>query len=242
MSILTDIKYSLLSLLAPPTCPICGKPADGPRCEICIDCRTNINTTGFIDTADNAMEQRFWGYLPIYHAAALFWFQKDSHWRNAIHRFKYKSRWAIALLLGRWLGEELRRSERFSDVELIIPIPLHWFRRCQRGYNQSEYLAIGVSERLGVPYDFKAVKRTRYNKSQTNKRRLERWDNVSNIFHVRKVERLRGRHILLVDDVFTTGSTITACAEAILRACEGDVRISVATLAVSQQLLGTERG
>lgn len=241
MSIVGSIYRALLSLLFPPRCPVCGTLAENGRGDICIDCRTSIPTTGLIDEPDNAMEQVFWGYLPIEQAAALFWFQKDSNWQALIHRFKYSGRWALAQLMGRWLGDELRRSDRFDGVDLVIPVPLHWWRRMRRGYNQSEHLAIGISRAMGIAYDFGALKRSHYTRSQTTKRRIERWKNVADIFTVRHAERLRGRHILLVDDVFTTGSTLASCAEAILKACDGDVRISIATLAASQQLLGKER-
>jgi ComF family protein len=128
-------------------------------------------------------------------------------------------------------------SDNFEDIDLIIPIPLHFRRRLRRGYNQSEQLAIGVARKMGVAYDFRAVRRHLYNESQTLKSRTERWDNVEEIFEVRRAERLRGHHILLVDDVLTTGATITSCASAIIKACGGDVRISVASLAVSRRIL-----
>ena len=121
----------------------------------------------------------------------------------------------------------------YDDVDVIVPVPLHFRRRMSRGYNQSELLALGMARRMGVECDLRSLSRVRYNESQTNKSRTERWANVDDIFEVRRADRLRGRHILLVDDVLTTGATISACAEEIIRACEGDVRISVATLAAS---------
>ena len=121
----------------------------------------------------------------------------------------------------------------YDDVDVIVPVPLHYRRRIKRGYNQSELLAIGMARQMGVECDFRSLKRVRYNDSQTSKSRTERWMNVDDIFEVCRVDRLRGRHILLVDDVLTTGATISACAEEIIRACEGDVRISIATLAAS---------
>ena len=121
----------------------------------------------------------------------------------------------------------------YDDVDVIVPVPLHYRRRMKRGYNQSELLAVGMARKMGIGYDFCSLKRVRCNESQTNKSRTERWANVDDVFEVRRADRLRGRHILLVDDVLTTGATISACAEAIIRACEGDVRISVAALAAS---------
>ena len=138
--------------------------------------------------------------------------------------------------MGEWFGEELRRSGNFADVDVIIPVPLHFRRRLVRGYNQSEQLALGIGRKLGVRCNFGSVRRRLYNDSQTSKNRKERWENVDAIFDVRTTEHLRGRHVLLVDDVLTTGATINSCAAAIVRACDGDVRISVASLAASTML------
>ena len=139
--------------------------------------------------------------------------------------------------MGEWLGEELLDSGNFDDIDLIVPIPLHYRRRLRRGYNQSEQLALGVGRKIGVECDFRSVRRRHYNDSQTSKSRSERWDNVEEIFDVRRAERLRGKHILLLDDVLTTGATMASCASAIVKACEGNVRISIASLSVSRRII-----
>jgi ComF family protein len=139
--------------------------------------------------------------------------------------------------MGEWLGEELRESGNFGDIELVVPIPLHYRRRLRRGYNQSEQLALGVGREMGVKCDFRSVRRWQYNDSQTSKSRSERWDNVESIFEVRSADRLRGKHILLIDDVLTTGATMASCASTIIRACDGDVRISIASLSVSRRIV-----
>ena len=167
----------------------------------------------------------------------MYWFVEGTEWQRIIHNFKYHGRWFFAQKMGEWLGEELRDGGNFEGIDLIIPIPLHYRRRLMRGYNQSEQLALGVGRKMGIKCDFRSVHRCTYNESQTSKSRSERWDNVEEIFEVRDAERLRGRHILLVDDVLTTGATISSCAMAILRACDGDVRISIATLAASRRIM-----
>ena len=184
------------------------------------------------------MKSLFENMLPVESAAAMFWFVGGTDWQRVIHNFKYRGRWFFALKLGEWLGEELRDSGNFEDIDVIVPIPLHFRRRLARGYNQSEQLALGVGRKMGIKCDLGAVCRKVYNESQTLKSRKERWDNVEEIFEVRKAHKLRGRHILLIDDVMTTGATISSCAESIYRACEGDVRISIATLAVSRRVVG----
>ena len=204
---------------------------------MCVACQYNMPTTNFAKQKSNPVKRLFENVLPIESASALFWFVGGSEWQRIIHNFKYHNRWLFARKMGEWLGQDLRASGNFEDVELIIPIPLHFRKRLFRGYNQSEQLAIGVARSMGVKYDFRSIYRSRYNDSQTSKSNSERWDNVDDIFAVRNSRKLRGRHILLVDDVLTTGATMSSCATAIFRACEGDVRISIASLAVSRRVV-----
>lgn len=239
MSIFSDISSVVLdvaSLILPRTCLACGTPLQENESGVCLVCRCNAPLTGFAQQSENSIKWLFENTLPIEHAAAMFWFERDSEWRRIIHSFKYHGRWYFAQKMGEWFGEELRKSGNFADVDVIVPVPLHFRRRLMRGYNQSEQLALGIGRKLGVRCDFDAVRRRLYNDSQTSKTRTERWDNVDAIFDVRSAKRLRGRHILLVDDVLTTGATINSCASAIVRVCEGDVRISVASLAASTLL------
>lgn len=240
MSIFCDISGVVLdamSLFMPRTCLICGRPLLENEGSVCILCRYNIPLTGFAKRKDNPVKLIFENMMPVESATAMFWFIGGTEWQRVIHKFKYSGRWFFAQKMGEWLGEELRDSGNFDDVDLIIPIPLHFRRRLMRGYNQSEQLALGVGRKLGVKCDFGSVRRCVYNDSQTSKIDVERWDNVEEIFEVRNAKRLRGRHILLVDDVITTGATISSCATTIIRACEGDVRISVASLAVSRRIV-----
>ncbi len=232
----SSLLASAVALLYPRRCPICGGSLIPEERFICTACRLRVPTTDFAANADNALSQRFWGLVPVERAAALFWFAEGSAWRDAVHRFKYGGRWVLARRLGEWLGSELRHSGNYNDVDLVLPIPLHWRKRLSRGYNQSEYIAEGVAEALGVECDCRSVRRRRNNPSQARQPRAGRWENVEGIFAVTRPKALRGRHVLLVDDVFTTGATICSCAEAIMAACEGDVRISVATVAVSRSV------
>ena len=160
-----------------------------------------------------------------------------SGWRRLIHSFKYRGAWRTAREMGGWYGRCLRESGLYDGIDVVVPLPLHPFKRCRRGYNQSEYLAEGIAAELGVPVDRQSVRRRRNTASQALKSRRERAANVEGAFAVRRPERLAGRHILLVDDVMTTGSTLLACASEILRAVPG-CRISLAALAVSHRELG----
>lgn len=157
-------------------------------------------------------------------------------WRRLIHDFKYRGNWRLAREMGLWYGAELAECDWYRAVDVVVPVPLHWRKRLRRGYNQSEYLAEGIAAALGCEVDRRSVSRRRNNSSQTRHSHEERWENVAELFRVRRPERLRGRHILLVDDVLTTRATMVSCGEAILRAVP-DCRISVAVLAASKRHL-----
>jgi ComF family protein len=168
--------------------------------------------------------------VPTERAAALLSFPKGSGWREAVHEFKYKGSWRIAEECGRWLGEALAEGGLFYNVDLIIPVPLHRRKQLKRGYNQAEYMARGVAAALQRPYSTKHLHRVKNNPSQALKRSEERWSNVEGIFSVKRAEELRGKHILLVDDVITSGATIGSSAQALINSVEG-VRISICAFA-----------
>ena len=233
MSILSDLLSDLGALFFPPRCPVChGELKAGDR-TICTRCLAEAPLTRYWLAIDNPLSRSFWGLLPIEQASALIFFSPHSGWRQLIHDFKYHRQWRLALEMGRWYGTELSESELYHSVDVVIPIPLHWRKRLLRGYNQSEYLARGIAEKLNAACDLRCVRRHRNNPSQAQRSREERWQNVEGIFSVRHPERLRGKHILLVDDVLTTRATLISCGEAILRAVP-DCRLSVAALAASR--------
>lgn len=240
MSILSNFFTELGALLFPPLCPVCGKTMGAGERTVCTRCRTTIPLTRFWEEFDNPMTRRLWGLVPVFHASALFFFVEGGGWRKLIHSFKYHGAWRLARDMGRWYGSYLADSGLYDDVEVVVPVPLHLRKRLKRGYNQSEYLAEGIAAELGVEVDRRSVIRHRNNPSQALSRKSDRWENVEGIFGVRRPERLSGRHILLVDDVFTTGATIASCADAILRSVP-DCRISIAALAVSKHELGVDR-
>ena len=231
------MKFNILSdirdLFLPPVCPVCGSTIAEGAHTICNRCRIETPLTGFCFRFDNPVVRKFWGVVPVVNASSFIFFVRDSGFRELIHDFKYDGLWKTALEMGRWYGSELARSGLYNDIDIIIPIPLHLRRRLKRGYNQSEYIARGISKATGIGIDTRSVRRIRHNPSQTHQNVRERWDNVKGIFAVRHPERLRGKHILLVDDVLTTGATLISCSETILKAVP-DARISIATLAVSR--------
>lgn len=204
---------------------------------VCTACQWDIPLTGYESQADNPVFRRFWGLLPIRNATAFAWFIHESGFRDLVHRFKYSGQWRHALDMGQWFGRVLAETDAYTGVDVIVPVPLHARKMLKRGYNQSAYIAEGMSHRMGVPVDTRSVVRRVNNRSQTEHSKTERWENVEGIFAVRRPENLTGKHILLVDDVLTTGATIGSCAEAILESVP-DCQVSIAVLYASKHGLG----
>lgn len=236
MSTRGSILRDLRGLLFARRCIVCGERLlEGER-DICTMCAYMMPSTEFAAHADNALFRRFWGVVPVEHASALFYFIPGSDWQRMIHGFKYRDKWRWAYVMGRRLGSRLQSSGQYADVDTVIPVPLHAMRQLERGYNQAEYIARGVAESLGVGVDTESLYRRRDNPSQTHLSEQERWANVRDLFGVRSGEHLRGRHVLIVDDVITSGETVTSCIEALLSSV--DCRVSVAAVAASRHKYG----
>ena len=182
---------------------------------------------------DNAVAQLFWGLLPVERAAALFFYEPHSETAQLLYQLKYNQRPDIGEDMGRVMAQEMQLARYFDDIDVLLPVPLSPKRLRQRGYNQSEMLARGISDITRLPIDTRAVCRDHFHQSQTSLTRLERRGNVEDIFRLRHPKRLEGRHVLLIDDVCTTGATLMACGEAI-RHVPG-IRISVLTLAYTKR-------
>jgi len=176
---------------------------------------------------DNEVARLFWGRIKLEAATSYYFYYKGSKFQNIIHQFKYKGQKHIGFNLGRLFGADLKNT-LFSEIEIIHPVPLHYKKLKRRGYNQSEYIARGISESLNKPVITDAVYRATDVETQTIKSRYERWENIKDVFKIRKVNKLENKHILLVDDVLTTGSTLEACAGEILKL--DSTKVSIATL------------
>ena len=239
MSILSDILGDIRALFYPSVCPVCAERMErGEQC-VCTLCRTTAPLTGYWRERDNPVARKFWGQLPVEQASAFLFYVHGSRWRALIHAFKYRSMWRRAYEMGRWYGRCLRESGDYDLIDTVVPLPLHWIKLCLRGYNQSELIARGIAEELGVGLDTRSVRRRRNTSSQARTPKRERGRNVEGAFAVRRPERLEGHRVLLVDDVLTTGHTMTSCAEAILRAAPG-CRVSIAALAVPPGEVGVK--
>lgn len=222
-------------LFYPNLCSVCGRELGENELKICTFCRWEMPLTDFWLMRENYVTKLLAARFPFEQACAYIRFQSvTGGYRRMIHRMKYAGRFDLAEMLGEMFGNALSQSALYKDVDLLIPVPLHWTKRIIRGYNQSEELCRGMAKQMNVEYNFRALKRVRMTRQQARRKSADRWRNVAGAFRVVDLESLRGRHVLLVDDVLTSGSTIEACAEALIGA---GCRISVATLAVAERVV-----
>jgi ComF family protein len=216
-------------LIYPNLCIGCGRGLVTGEKYICFKCLVGMPRTNFHLVSGNPLEQIFWGRVKIEKATSWFFFQKGSNYQQLLHHLKYKGLRGIGVELGRSFGSELKITNFFNEVDVIVPVPLHSKKEKQRGYNQSLAIAEGLSQQLKIPIETNILIRRFYSETQTRKGRFERWENVSELFDLKMKDYFSGKHILLVDDVVTTGSTLDACAQKIL-SCDG-AKVSIATLA-----------
>ena len=221
----------LLNLIYPNLCIICNEPLNKSENQICISCIQQIPRTHYHIQSDNPVEKRFWGKVKVFRATSFYFFHKGSPFQKLIHELKYKNNKEVGEVMGRLAAIELMESADFATVDFVIPIPLHPKKYALRGYNQSECIAKGISAVLKKPVDTSSLVRVMENTTQTKKSVYERYKNTSGIFEYTHGCIPDNSHLLLVDDVLTTGSTLEA-AVAALSAIPG-VRISVFTLAVA---------
>jgi ComF family protein len=233
MKYLSDIWDDFLSLLFPRICCGCGTVLVRNEPVICTDCLLAIPRTNYHLSADNPVAQLFWGRTLIEKAAAFSYYTRGSRIRNIIHKLKYDGMKEAGTFMGRVYAAGLKESGFFDDIDLIIPVPLHPSKKRRRGFNQCDCICSGISMVSGIPVDTTSLIRASGSDTQTRKSRYERWLNVEGIFKLKGREEIAGKHILLVDDVITTGSTIEACAVELLKA--ENVRVSVIALAVAVQ-------
>lgn len=219
----------LLGLFFPKLCLACGEHLLRGEDAICSICHFHLPKTYFHNDPDNPLNKVFWGRVNLEGVASYLYFQKGSTVQHLLHLLKYKGKEEIGVRLGQWYGLDLKFAAPFRDAGLIIPVPLHPAKKRKRGYNQSEAFAEGLASVMTGRLETRALYRRVNTKTQTRKSRYDRWENVENIFAVRNPEKLRYQHVLLVDDVLTTGATLEACARALLDV--PGVKVSVVTIA-----------
>jgi ComF family protein len=231
MGVVTDMFEDLISLLFPRICYACGDRLMKNEDLICTNCFVNIHRTGFHLTQENIVEKTFWGRCKLEKVAVFSIYNKDSSIRKLVHNMKYRGVKEIGSELGRIYGNDLVKSDFLDGIDLIVPVPLHPSKERIRGFNQSAEIAEGLSASTGIPAANDIMTRASFSHTQTKRKRVDRWANVEGIFGVPDYSRIEGKHLLLVDDVITTGATIESCASELLKG--RDVKVSVVALAAT---------
>jgi ComF family protein len=228
MSYIYDLWDDFISLLFPRLCYGCGNHLLRNENIICTECYVVIPRTNYHNEENNPVAQLLWGRCLVEKAATFSFYNKGSRIRNLIHSLKYKGIKEIGYELGRIYGLSLKSSGFTADIDMIIPVPLHPVKQRMRGFNQSETISSGISDATGLTVDTDSLVRVSVTATQTTRSRYDRWTNVEGVFQVMDPVKIKGKHVLLVDDVITTGSTVESCTNELLKV-EG-VKVSVVAL------------
>ena len=231
MSFVQNIKEALLHLAFPQVCAACGSDALPKEQLLCLPCLEALPQTHFHLHHHNPIEKIFTGRLPLQHATAQYYFTKESGLQHLLHQMKYRGAKELCVYMGRLMGQQLAQSAWIENIDALVPLPLFAQRQRQRGYNQSALLCDGIAEVLQKLVLKEVVVRSTATESQTRKNRVERWQNMEGRFEISNAAQIEGKHLLLVDDVVTTGATLESCGRALLQAQA--TQLSIATLCFS---------
>jgi ComF family protein len=234
MNLIEQIRDSFLHLVFPHVCEGCGSDVIDEKEMLCLKCISRLPKTGFQFYSSNIVEKIFWGRLPLRAATAQYYFTKESMMQHLMHQLKYKGNRDLGIYLGQLIGKSLAQTNRFSDVDALIPLPLFPSKEKKRGYNQASILSYGIGEIIGKPVLENVVIRTTHTETQTRKNRVARWQNMEGRFLLKTPSKIENKHLLLVDDVITTGASLEACGREILNA--PGVVISVCTLCYASHI------
>lgn len=221
----------LLDIIYPRSCEACGESLLSGENLICVKCIINLPRTNSHKENIESISNRFWGKIPVANTITYLRFSKKSKVQKLLHSLKYRNKAEVGVLLGKLYGTDLKAVEFEKKIDLLIGVPLHPTKLLQRGYNQADCIAEGLSVALDIPFETNAVKRSIYTDSQTKKSRFERFQNVENIFEVIDAEKIKDKRIAIVDDILTTGSTIESLAAILLN--EGCKEVSIVTIAAA---------
>lgn len=228
-SFLKQIVFDIREVLFPRMCIVCNKRLQIDEQLVCSGCLINLPYTFYCGRAENGAIRLFYGQVTIQRGSAYFYYYTGANSRKILFALKYNNQPEVGLLFGKMMAQELSTTDFFEDIDALIPVPLAPLRQRQRGYNQSEWLAMGVAKITGLPIWNHVVERTVENRTQTHLNHLERRRNVEGIFQCIHPEKLMNKHVLVIDDVLTTGSTLTSCIQAMQGA--QNAKFSILTLA-----------
>jgi ComF family protein len=224
--------HALLDLLYPDPCKACGTALLGNEAVVCTRCRVSLPRTNSHLDAIDSLRLKFAGKVPVQNVYAFLKFERAGKVQRLLHQLKYNNQPEVGLTLGRMYGAELRKAGVGAGLDLIVPVPLHPRKLAQRGYNQSDAFAEGLSEGLGVAWSNGVLMRGKFTETQTGKSRFERSENVAGIFEVLKPDSVENQHIVVVDDVMTTGATLESVIEALLQSKAASVTVVALAAAV----------
>ena len=224
--------HDFVDLLFPRCCEACEKSLVGSERIICTECRVTLTRMHSDSALKLSLQSKFMGYKEVKGIEAFLIFTKKGKVQTLLHALKYKAKPEVGVLLGKMMAQEMP-SDTFPKADLLISVPLHKKRLKERGYNQSDAFAEGLSDIMSIPWSGSLLTRIRYTKSQTGKTKMERRDNVKGIFEVSDTQRIQGKSVILVDDVLTTGATLESCIETLIDSGCGDIYIM--TIAAAQQ-------
>ena len=219
----------IFNLFYPNLCLVCANELVQKKQIICLSCRSDIPVTNFSDLKENMVEFSFYGRVPVEAATSLLYFSKKGMVQKLIHQLKYKNQEQIGSLLGDWLGDDMMNSGRFKNIDCIVPVPLHTKKFKKRGYNQVTKFGESLALKLNVPMCDDVLIKVSKTKTQTFKKRMDRWGNIEEKFMLSGKNNFQYRHILLIDDVITTGATLESCCIQLLKI--DNIKISIATMA-----------
>jgi len=224
---------SVLCLFFPQTCIVCGGRLAESEQHICVECNMKMPRTHDHLDPENVMTRMLWQHLEINRACAFFLYSKESNYKHILHQLKYHGSKDIGEYFGRLMATEIVGSHFFEGIDYLIPVPLHPKRYRSRGYNQSECIANGISSVTGIPIDISSVIRVVNTHTQTSKNAEQRSENMKDVFTCINPEIFRNKHILIIDDVFTTGATTISCAQSIQETIP--LTVSILTMARAQR-------
>ena len=223
---------NIISFFYPRLCVGCGDALQQNEDYLCLNCMMHLPETNFHKDADNPLNNIFAGRVRVKEVASLLLYKKGTSTQHILHALKYKGQKELGAYLGEYYGKLLVQEPRFQTIDYIIPIPLHPKKQRKRGYNQSEWIAKGLSKGMGKPYRTDILARAQFTETQTKKSRFSRWENVKEVFVATEADDIKGKHLLICDDVLTTGATMEAAIQQLQTI--PDVTVSVVTLATAQ--------
>lgn len=226
---LIQLAKDIFHLFFPKLCIVCSNSLLQSEYAVCRPCLNELPKTNFEQQPNNPIEQKFWGKIPLHHACAIYYFNKKSSLQKILHALKYKQDKEAGLILGQEVAKHLSACSWIQEIDYLMPVPLHPRKLKERGYNQSEVFAQGIHEVIQIPILRDVLLRHRHTGSQASLNLIQRMDNVKGAFELKNSSCVQDKHVLLIDDVMTTGATLEACALTLLQ--QPGVKISVLTIA-----------